>query len=259
MRTAKLTLAAVLTASLCFAACDKEANKGGATAEKVKAEANKTVDKAKAKADEAKAAAEAKIADAKKAAEAAKAKAKAATGKVKAVAGAAAGAAPAAGDYIKFVIDHTDSKKGLVNGSFSKFSVVEANINASDLTKSTATIKVDITSIDTGNGARDKHLKSPDFFDVAKWGQALITVNEIKKTDAADVFTANAWLDLHGAKKKLPVGFKVLSNKDGTVVIEGATKGIKRADWGVGGPPDKSGAAATFDASVRLTLKNTKK
>ena len=44
-----------------------------------------------------------------------------------------------------------------------------AEINESDLSKSTVEAKVDVTGIDTREPKRDAHLKSPDFFDAAKF------------------------------------------------------------------------------------------
>lgn len=48
-------------------------------------------------------------------------------------------------------------------GRFTDFTV-DADINEDDLTKSQATVTVDIGSVDTGEAGRDNHLKSADFF-----------------------------------------------------------------------------------------------
>lgn len=50
-----------------------------------------------------------------------------------------------------------------VRGRFNEFTV-DADINTDDLTKSTATVTVDIASVATGEEGRDKHLRSADFF-----------------------------------------------------------------------------------------------
>ena len=44
-----------------------------------------------------------------------------------------------------------------------------ADIDEADLTKSTVSVTIDTTSIDTNNAKRDEHLRSADFFDVAKF------------------------------------------------------------------------------------------
>jgi len=48
-------------------------------------------------------------------------------------------------------------------GRFTDFAV-DADINDDDLTKSQATVTVDIASVDTGEAGRDQHLRSADFF-----------------------------------------------------------------------------------------------
>jgi polyisoprenoid-binding protein YceI len=50
-----------------------------------------------------------------------------------------------------------------VRGRFTDFAV-DADINEDDLTKSSATVSVDIASVDTGEAGRDQHLRSADFF-----------------------------------------------------------------------------------------------
>jgi polyisoprenoid-binding protein YceI len=43
------------------------------------------------------------------------------------------------------------------------------DINAADLEKSAAKVRIGTASIDTNNQKRDDHLRSPDFFDAAKF------------------------------------------------------------------------------------------
>jgi polyisoprenoid-binding protein YceI len=57
-----------------------------------------------------------------------------------------------------------------VKGSFAKFDVSFTG-QENDLSKATVTAKIDASSIDTGNGQRDGHLRSADFFDVEKFPQ----------------------------------------------------------------------------------------
>lgn len=44
-----------------------------------------------------------------------------------------------------------------------------ADVDEADLTKATVSVTIDTTSIDTNNAKRDEHLRSADFFDVAKY------------------------------------------------------------------------------------------
>ena len=54
-----------------------------------------------------------------------------------------------------------------VKGEFKKYTVKVQT--EKDVTKSTVEVTIDVASIDTGNAKRDGHLKSPDFFDAAKY------------------------------------------------------------------------------------------
>ncbi len=55
-----------------------------------------------------------------------------------------------------------------VKGAFAK---VDGTIEAddADLAKATVSVTIDTASLDTNNAKRDEHLRSPDFFDVAKY------------------------------------------------------------------------------------------
>jgi len=55
-----------------------------------------------------------------------------------------------------------------VTGTFTKVSGT-ANIDSADITKSTVKATIDVSSVDTRVEMRDKDLRSPNFFDVAKF------------------------------------------------------------------------------------------
>src|SRR3954464_8624853 len=62
---------------------------------------------------------------------------------------------------------------GKVNGSI--------DYQPNDPTRSRAELKIDASSIDTRNEKRDTHLKSADFFDVAKCPDITFKSNKIEK------------------------------------------------------------------------------
>jgi len=271
-----MTLLAVASLSLGVAACDKKGGDKAKGGDK-KAETKKDDKKAEGKKDDKKAddkkaddkKAEAKKADDKKAddkkadkpAEAKKddkAAAKTAEAKPADKPADKPAEAKAAGaeTYIKFQINHHDTSKGMVNGSFKKFSIKEAVVDLKDLSKSKAVIEVDISSVDTGIAKRDGHLKSPDFFDIAKFATATATVAKIgAEKDGAH--PAEVTIDLHGVKKTMPVSFKIVEKKDdGSIIVE-ATTDMKRQDFQVGGEPAKTNAANDLKLMVRLHVKST--
>src|SRR5665811_1519970 len=67
-----------------------------------------------------------------------------------------------------------------VKGTFKTF---DASIytNADDFTTADIDLTIDPSSISTGDTKRDEHLKSPDFFDVAKHKQIIFTSSTIGK------------------------------------------------------------------------------
>jgi polyisoprenoid-binding protein YceI len=84
------------------------------------------------------------------------------------------GAAPSAGAGSTWQIDprHSAAEFSVrhlmisnVRGQFSKV-VGTVNFDDKDVTKSSAEVTIDTTTIDTREPDRDKHLRSPDFFDV---------------------------------------------------------------------------------------------
>lgn len=69
-------------------------------------------------------------------------------------------------------------------------------LNETDITKSTVTATIDVNTIDTGVAARDTHLKSDAFFDVAKFPSATFTSTSVVKNGGALTVTGN--FTLHG-------------------------------------------------------------
>lgn len=69
-----------------------------------------------------------------------------------------------------------------VHGHFAKF---EGGFEGpdEDLTRARGTIKVEVASLDTRNEQRDNHLRSADFFDVAKFPYMTFAVTGIEKID----------------------------------------------------------------------------
>ena len=97
-----------------------------------------------------------------------------------------------------------------------------------------ATIKV--ASIDTSNARRDTHLKSPDFFDAAKFEDMTFKSKSVKQLDkeTADV---TGDLTIHGVTKEVVLHVKFLGKANGPngspqTGWEATTK-INRTDFGL--------------------------
>lgn len=95
---------------------------------------------------------------------------------------------------------------------------------------------VQSTSIDTGNADRDKHLRSEDFFDVAKCPTLTVTKSKVKKLSGKN-YEWTGDLQMHCVTK--PVKFKVVHGgvikdmKGENRAAFTASAKIKRSDWGL--------------------------
>lgn len=85
-----------------------------------------------------------------------------------------------------------------VHGRFSNINGV-VTLDDKDLSKASVTATVDTTTVDTGVAQRDTHLKSPDFFDVAKFPTMTFVSKSVEK-DGED-YKVNGDLTLHGVTK----------------------------------------------------------
>lgn len=76
-------------------------------------------------------------------------------------------------------------KHMMVSKTKGTFHDLEATIEADpdDLTTANIEFVVDVASVDTRNGGRDKHLRSGDFFDVEKHPKMTFKATRIEKTD----------------------------------------------------------------------------
>lgn len=124
-----------------------------------------------------------------------------------------------------------------VTGKFSQFSV-NLNFDETDITKSTveATIKAD--SIDTGIEGRDKHLKTPDFFDAAKYPEITFKSKKVEKKGKAYMLTGD--FSMHGVTKEITFPFTMVGNcynkKEQKATLPcgfSATLKIDRRDYGI--------------------------
>ncbi len=123
-----------------------------------------------------------------------------------------------------------------VKGGFGKVAGV-VNVDDKDITKSSTTVTIDTTSIDTGVAKRDAHLKSPDFLDVAKYPTMTFVSTGVMK-GAGGTFKVAGNLTLHGVTKPVVLQVEGLSGeiRDPMGNIRrgaSATATINRKDYGL--------------------------
>ena len=122
-----------------------------------------------------------------------------------------------------------------VSGRFSNLKGA-VTYDEKNLNKSSIEATVDIETINTNEPKRDAHLKSPDFFDVAKFPQMTFKSTKIYK--AGGVTKADGDLTLHGVTKPVTLTLTELSGEVkhpmGTIVRGAvATTRISRKDYGL--------------------------
>ena len=98
---------------------------------------------------------------------------------------------------------------GTTNGRFTKFSG-EIAIDREHPEKSSVVAKIDVASIDTGIVKRDNHLRSLEFFNVAKFPEITFKSRSVKQTDQQSGDIAGD-LAMHGVTKPITLHVKLLS------------------------------------------------
>jgi polyisoprenoid-binding protein YceI len=134
-------------------------------------------------------------------------------------------------------VDFTVRHLGISN-VHGRFGIAEGKIlfNEADATKSSVTVTIDTTTVDTGVAQRDSDLKSDHFFDVATYPTATFASTGVAKN--GDNLTVTGNLTLHGVTK--PVTLDV---EGPTAPVPGmdhkphsgysATATLKRTDFGI--------------------------
>lgn len=186
-----------------------------------------------------------------------------ATNKSQAVTGEAANttSTPPAGGQT-FTITPENSKiefigskvTGSHNGSFQKFS---GEIHyTGDPTTSHVNVTMDTASITTDDPKLTEHLKTADFFDVAKFPQAKFESTAIKPGgDKGASHTVTGNLTLHGVTKSVSFPATIAATPDAVTV--NSDFAINRKEFGI----NYAGAADNLirdDVVLKLTIRGTK-
>ena len=163
----------------------------------------------------------------------------------------------------KYVITPQNSKvefigskvTGSHNGSFQKFNG-EIDHIGDDPTKGHVRIDIDMSSINTDDPKLTNHLKTPDFFDVAKFPQAQFVSTAIKAGgDRGASHTVTGNLTLHGVTKAVTFPATITVTPD-TATVD-SNFAINRKDFGI----VYAGAADDLirdDVVMKLTIRATK-
>ena len=149
-----------------------------------------------------------------------------------------------------------------VKGDFSKTSG-SAQVDEADLSKSSVTVTIDAASVDTRDEKRDGHLKSADFFDVAKF--PTITFKSTKVEAGKDgALTVTGDLTMRGVTKPVTLEGSITAaiqdpkgNARRGVSLAGK---LNRKDFGVSyGPAAIVGDEVKLDIQAEIVKEQPKK
>jgi polyisoprenoid-binding protein YceI len=178
--------------------------------------------------------------------------------------------APAPTAQTEWAIDNAHTHVGFSVGHM-VFSEVEGEfktfqgkvlLDEKDPSRSTVEFSADVASINTNNEDRDKHLRSPDFFDAAKFPK--LTFKSSKITKAGKGYKLKGQLTIHGVTKEVTLDATVsesVQNPWGKLVRAAKVTGkIKREDFGLtwNKTLDKGGVLVGSEVTIEVKLELNK-
>jgi polyisoprenoid-binding protein YceI len=169
---------------------------------------------------------------------------------------------------MKWYIDNTHSSvefsvrhMGIawVRGRFLKFEGT-ADFDPQNLEAGLVEVKIDASSISTGNEKRDDHLRSPDFFDVQN--HPLITFKSMKVNKAGKNYRVSGDLTMRGVTKPVTLeveffGVREIPSGDGKSEMRAGLSAktvLNRHDFGVNWDAPAGEGASMAGEEVEVTI-----
>jgi polyisoprenoid-binding protein YceI len=160
----------------------------------------------------------------------------------------------------KFEIRHMMSK---VSGKFDDFS---ATVTGDPATSADASVQFTMkaASVNTGNEGRDKHLRTPDFFDAEKFPEITFKSTSVKATAKKNVYDVTGDLTMRGVTKRVTLPVELLGfGKDpwGNTRAGFTIKTtLNRKDYGINWNKalDEGGFLLSDDVDVTINLEAVK-
>lgn len=137
-----------------------------------------------------------------------------------------------------------------VEGTFKKMTG-DISFDEARLESSKFSVNIDVASINTGNGMKNKHAKSDKWFDAKQY--PIITFNSSKFSKSASGYQVEGTLEMHGVKKQVSIPFTFVNN-----IFKGSFA-VNRMDFSVGnmeGMSKKVSNEIKIDISVPVTKNN---
>lgn len=154
---------------------------------------------------------------------------------------------------VLFTVRHMVISK--VTGEFKHFSGTIV-YDEKDISQSSVNVTIKVTSIDTENEARDKHLRSDDFFNAAQ--DSLITFTSKKIEKKGEGLVAVGDLTIRGVTREIALPFTILGTINDSwgnkrLAVEASTT-INRFDYGVKWDKALEGGNLIVSRDVNITL-----
>lgn len=153
-----------------------------------------------------------------------------------------------------FVARHAMITK--VRGSFTDIAG-SITLDVANPTASSATLTMQVASVETGNAQRDEHLRNNDFFDAPKFPEITFTSTDVKQTSDT-TFDVTGDLTIKDVTKPVTVNWEFTGAAtdpfgNDRVGFEGSAT-INRKDWGLDWNAPLSAGGVLVSEKITLTL-----
>jgi polyisoprenoid-binding protein YceI len=138
----------------------------------------------------------------------------------------------------------SDDAAGIFKGFKGSIAFDEQNPAASKFD-----VTIDASTLNTGNGLQNKHAKSDEWFDVAKYPQIRFVSKSIAKSGAGYQVTGD--LNLHGVTKSITFPFAFKKTAGGADFAASFT--VNRSDYKLGKPGGDVAESVKVDINVPVT------
>jgi polyisoprenoid-binding protein YceI len=150
-------------------------------------------------------------------------------------------------------------KHMMVSNVSGRFGGVKGSVKLDEknLAQSYVEATIDVTTVNTADAKRDEHLKSPDFFDVAKFNSMTFKSSKVYK--AGGVMKVDGMLTLHGVAKPVTLTIGELSPevKDPYGLLRRgavATAVVNRRDFGLTWSKTLEAGGVVVGDEVKISL-----
>ena len=148
---------------------------------------------------------------------------------------------------------------GTTNGKFTQFSG-SIDLDSQHPGHSSVSARIQVSSIDTGIKKRDDHLRSPEFFNVAKYREITFKSRSVKQTGPQSGNIMGD-LTLHGVTKPVTLRVKLVTpvSDEARTRWEVTTEPLKRRDFGLMfGSATEAVSGISQDVAIKIDIEAVK-